>query len=209
MKLFLGDAKEPVILVERLLSESKGAALGVWARQNNEPETWAAAVANVVVRPTSAGSVTAERRAAPEEFLYRWEVSKSPLPAQERPLSMSAVEEWITVEAEESGLLNLSRALGRFPEPRTAVARTTIEAEEAKTATLSVGYSDAVTVFLNGRPIYSAVNGWESRYPSYLGYVETGHEFVHLPLMRGSNELVFMVTDDQRFGWGFAARLER
>ena len=80
-------------------------------------------------------------------------------------------------------------------------------AETAGPVALDIGYSDEVTVFLDGVPLFSGVNGWESRYPGYLGYVRLGSDTVHLPLAVGANELVLAVTDDQRFGWGFAARL--
>ncbi|MFQ5350009.1 MAG: hypothetical protein ACE5EG_06175, partial [Thermoanaerobaculia bacterium] len=72
---------------------------------------------------------------------------------------------------------------------------------------MEIGYSDEVTVFVNGVPLFSGVNGWESRYPGYLGHVRLGNDTVHLPLGQGANELLLAVTDDQRFGWGFAARL--
>ena len=114
----------------------------------------------------------------------------------------------MTVRAEESGLVNLTRALGRTRQVQSAVAKTTIHSQAARRAALQVGYSDAVTVFLNGRPLYHARNGWESRAPGYLGYVQLGDEAVYLDLKQGDNELVFVVTDDQRFGWGFAAALK-
>ncbi len=38
-------------------------------------------------------------------------------------------------------------------------------------------------------------------------HVWLGSDRVHLRWRVGANELVLAVTDDQRFGWGFAARL--
>ncbi len=77
-----------------------------------------------------------------------------------------------------------------------------------RAALLELGYSDDVTVFLNGEPVYSGVNGFEGRHPEYLGFVKPEYENVFLKLRRGDNELVLAVTDDQRFGWGFIARLK-
>ena len=48
---------------------------------------------------------------------------------------------------------------------------------------------------------------WESRYPGYRGWVEAKDESVFLPLKKGENELIYVITDDQRFGWGFSGRL--
>jgi hypothetical protein len=98
----------------------------------------------------------------------------------------------------------LQVARGRF----TGFARTTVTTTEARVALLDLGYSDDVTVFLNGEAIYSGINGFESRHPEYMGFVKPGHENVFLKLRKGRNEIVLAVTDDQRFGWGFIARLK-
>ena len=44
--------------------------------------------------------------------------------------------------------------------------------------------------------------------PEYMGFVKAGFESVALKLRPGNNEIVLAVTDDQRFGWGFVARLK-
>jgi hypothetical protein len=65
-----------------------------------------------------------------------------------------------------------------------------------------------VTVFLNGEPVYFGVNGFESRHPEYVGFVKPEYENVTLNLRAGANEITLAVTDGQRFGWGFVARLK-
>lgn len=77
----------------------------------------------------------------------------------------------------------------------------------AVTVPLDLGFSDEVVVFLNGHPVYEGRNGWKSRYPGYLGFVQRGYEAIYLTLTPGRNELVLAVTDDMRFGWGFSARI--
>ncbi len=74
---------------------------------------------------------------------------------------------------------------------------------------LELGYSDDVTVFLNGELVYTGVNGFESRHPEYMGFVKPDFEKVALKLRPGDNEIVLAVTDDQRFGWGFVARMKK
>ncbi len=72
----------------------------------------------------------------------------------------------------------------------------------------SIGRRDAVAAEPDVRAVEGGDDGWQkSRYPGYLGYVRLGSDTVHLPLEAGANELVLAVTDDQRFGWGFVARL--
>jgi len=70
-----------------------------------------------------------------------------------------------------------------------------------------IGYSDDITVFVNGEPIYSGINGWNVRTPDYISFVNADFERVWLPLKAGRNEIVVAVTDDQLFGWGFALKM--
>jgi hypothetical protein len=115
--------------------------------------------------------------------------------------------DWRPVVAEENGLVNVNRlfrvATGRF----TAFARTTANVGVARRVLAGIGYSDDVTVFVNGEPVYSGVNGWESRLPGFVSFVDPRFERVGLPLRAGANEVVLAVTDDQRFGWGCAMSL--
>jgi len=87
------------------------------------------------------------------------------------------------------------------------LARHIIRADTARRVLAGIGYSDDVTVFLNGEPIYVGRNGWDSRTPQLASFVDAKWESVFLPLKAGDNELVLAVADDQRFGWGFAVRI--
>jgi hypothetical protein len=71
-----------------------------------------------------------------------------------------------------------------------------------------IGYSDDVTLFVNGEPIFVGINGWDSRTPALNSFVDARWESAFLPLREGDNEIVLAVADDQRFGWGFALRIE-
>ena len=67
-----------------------------------------------------------------------------------------------------------------------------------------IGYSDDVTVLVNGEPIYSGINGWNARTPDFISFVNADFERVWLPLKAGRNEIALAVTDNQIFGWGLA-----
>ena len=91
--------------------------------------------------------------------------------------------------------------------PRTlVVARTVIHADRAEIRRLNFGYSDDLTIFLNGRPLYTGRNGYQARYPSNLGLM-TSDDAVYLPLRAGDNELLLAVAEVFG-GWGLSARLE-
>ena len=110
--------------------------------------------------------------------------------------------------AEESGLVNLNAVFAAQPPqgPFTAYARTFIDASAARRMLAGIGYSDDVTVLVNGEPIYSGINGWNARTPDFISFVNADFERVWLPLKAGRNEIVLAVTDNQIFGWGFAMK---
>lgn len=79
-----------------------------------------------------------------------------------------------------------------------------LEAEVARSVTVSFGYSDRVRVYLKGRPLYRGDNGYRSRDYRYLGTIGLFDELV-LPLRAGRNELTFAVSESFG-GWGILAR---
>jgi len=95
------------------------------------------------------------------------------------------------------------------PQPGTAVvyATTTIEAERDQVKKLLLGYSDEVTVFLNGRILYRGRSAQNFRDPGFLGIVNPENDALYLPLRKGRNELVLAVSE-LGGGWGFICRVE-
>jgi hypothetical protein len=58
-----------------------------------------------------------------------------------------------------------------------------------------------VTVLLNGRPLYSGDDAYQSRDYRFLGSIGW-YDSVYLPLVEGRNELV-MAVSEAFGGWGF------
>ena len=208
MEMYLNNQSKPALVVPRLRGTTDKGAVSFWGRVNDKPAEWAAAISNISIRPANPSKAESATRASPPAgTLTSWEVG--PVKSESGAVtSMPEIKEWRAVEVEESGLVNINRAMRRAQGRATAFARTTIRASQTRSALLEIGYSDDVTVFLNGEPIYSGVNGFESRHPEYLGFVKAEFENVFLRLREGNNEIVVAVTDDQRFGWGFIARLK-
>ena len=208
LEVYLNNRAEPTLIVPRLRGIPLKGSVAFWARVNDQPATWAAALSNISIRPVSSvASNTTNRPVPPANTLTSWEVS-GPVQNEKGIVStLPELKEWRRAEVEESGLVSLNRALGNVRGRWTGFARTTIAAEKAKTVVLELGYSDDVSIFLNGEAVYSGINGFESRHPEYMGFVKPQFEIVHLKLRAGNNEIILAVTDDQRFGWGFIARL--
>jgi sugar lactone lactonase YvrE len=113
--------------------------------------------------------------------------------------------EWSPAKAEPTGLVNLARYHGRSGnEPDCIAARTTIHSDVAETRSFNFGYSDAVSIFVNGEIVFLGNSAYRQRDPSFLGIVGL-FDAVYVPLKRGENELLFWVAESFG-GWGFMCR---
>ncbi|HZW89876.1 MAG TPA: hypothetical protein VFF12_12415, partial [Myxococcaceae bacterium] len=184
-KLFLKDMEKPALVMDDLKS---GLQKGELALAVLIGETY---FSNFQVRPTP--DVAWERHwpPMPATALTRWSIS----PAfdalardLEKPLSASEVASisWQDVEAEPPGLVALyryrdaphprvtfqgdySKRLDPQPGMKVLYARTTIVSDRAQVKRLALGYSDDVSVFLNGKILYRGRSAQAFRDPGFLG----------------------------------------
>ncbi len=210
LEVFLNNDQKPVLRVDRLRGVPGKGSVGFWARVNDKPSEWATGISNVSIRPRSPSPTAAvEKIAYPPDVLTDWEVADGGPAKSGTLIDLANVKDWRHASAEENGLVNLNRSYAATRGRRTAFARTSVNSTDGAPARLELGYSDDVTVFLNGEPVYRGINGFESRHPEYMGFVKPEFESVYLQLRKGKNDLILAVTDGQVFGWGFAARLIR
>jgi len=164
----------------------------------------------------------------PPNTLTKWSISPSydalarDLERPLTPLESGAIK-WQEVEAEPPGIVVLYRYRqaphpmvtfqGDFSkrlEPQKGMkmlyARTTIESDRDQVKKLYLGYSDDVTVFLNGQILWRGRSAQGFRDPGFLGIVNPENDAVYLPLKKGSNEVVLALSE-LGGGWGFLARL--
>ena len=72
---------------------------------------------------------------------------------------------------------------------------------------MSFGYSDDISIFLNGQIFFTGKSAFRSRGPTFLGIVGVDNDAVYLNLKKGENELVLAVTEIFG-GWGFICKLD-
>lgn len=140
--------------------------------------------------------------------------------ALSRPVRVSAIDrerypdaavqkaaEWVTVESDASGLVDI--ALHWQPLPggvSKAFARTTLHAERAETRAFAFGFSEGLSIYVNGRVVYRGEN--RSRAADIASHGSNALACDHtvwLPLETGDNELLLAVTCTAG-DWGFVAR---
>lgn len=110
--------------------------------------------------------------------------------------------EWQPVRCNPSGLVNVARHHSRSGrQPDVILSRATLEAGQDETKTVLFGYSDAISIFINGDIVFMGNSAYQGRDPSFLGIIGF-HDAVYLPLKKGKNELLVMVAEVFG-GWGF------
>ncbi|MEE8586513.1 MAG: hypothetical protein V3T83_16855 [Acidobacteriota bacterium] len=75
------------------------------------------------------------------------------------------------------------------------------------TRQFNMGYSDEVSVFLNGRLLFSGNDGYSFNIPRRQGLIGLGQGTLYLPLQAGDNELVLAIADGFG-GWGVMGQIE-
>ena len=221
-KLFVKDMDKPALVMDDLKS---GVQKGQVALYDLTGETY---FSNFEVRTTP--DVPWERHLPPmpPNVLTKWSISPSYdglARNLERPLTAaeSSAIQWQDVEAEPPGFVVLYR-YREAPHPRVTFqsdfstrlqpqpgmkvlyAKTTIQSGRDEVKKLEIGYSDDVSVFLNGKILYRGRSAQGFRDPRFLGIINPENDAVYLPLKKGSNELMLAVSE-LGGGWGFICRL--
>src|SRR5689334_7704015 len=221
-KLYVKDMDKPALVMDDLKSGVQQGRLALYVL------TGATYFSNFEVHETPAVRWERHYSAMPPDTLSKWSISPSydALARNlERPLTTAEINgiQWQDVPAEPPGFVVLYRyrdaphlrvsfandfSKRLEPQPGTKVlyAKTTIDSDRDQVKKLYIGYSDEVSVFLNGRILYRGRSAQYFRDPGFLGIVNPENDAVYLPLRKGHNELMLAVSEIGG-GWGFICRL--
>jgi len=211
--VFFGDTTKPVLHIRRLGQEPIAGSVAM--RGFLPPGTSGSGpivrFSNLKVRPDYVPytfPATAVEAAVPG-MVRAWNVSAAFVAPDSALLTAppaATAAPMKRVEALANGLVELHRLI---PLPRGVrnagtVARLVIDADAAGLYRMNLGFSDRVTVSLNGAPIFHRDDSYsyENRRD---GLISLEQAVVYLPLRAGRNELSLIVTD--RFGgWGLVGQ---
>jgi hypothetical protein len=221
-KLYVKDMDQPALVMNDLKSGVQKGQLALYDL------TGATYFSNFEVRTMPDAPWERRLPPMPPGTLIKWSLSPSYDALErnlERPLppSESDAIHWQEVEAEPPGFVVLyryreaphpmvsfqgdfSKRLEPQPGMKLLYARTTIDSDRDQMKKLYIGYSDDVSVFLNGTILYRGRSAQGFRDPGFLGIVNPENDAVYLPLKKGSNELMLAVSE-LGGGWGFICRL--
>ena len=214
-RVHLDGAAEPQLTVTDLKRPWARGSIGLWGRSG------AANFSNVRVSPANGSAPVKPASTFAPGTISRWSLS----PAMDASVvspdrlpedQMKGAAGWERVTAEASGILNIAQYRHKVaPVPRDTrqsprdivFAKTTLTSTTPQRVRLSFGYSDDVTIFLNGRPLFSGKASYLERDGSFLGSLTFDDDAVFLDLNAGRNELIFAVAETFG-GWGLAAKLD-
>jgi hypothetical protein len=221
-RLFLNNAAEPTMVIPDLKMGDSHGSIGFWGHLGG------GYFANLVYTPrvrSEAEFYPAPKPQLDPKVITDWEISDAYDSMQQNPEVYPNVRamKWEKVPVEEPGMVLVNRyrlspsifspadpeSGAKRPQPgsRTVFARTIVRAGKAEIRKLKIAYSDDVTVFLNGKPIYSGNNEFGIRAPNATGLFTYDADALFLPLKKGENELVLAVTEFFG-GWAFMGKWE-
>jgi hypothetical protein len=220
-KLYVKDMDKPALVMNDLKSGIQKGQVALYVL------TGATYFSNFEVRKTP-DTLWERHLPPPPDTLTKWSLSPSydALARNlQRPLPPSEVDaiRWQEVETEPPGFVviyryreaphpmvsfqgDFSKRLEPRPGMKVVYARTTIDFDRDQVKKLYIGYSDDVSVFLNGKILYRGRSAQGFRDPGFLGIVNPENDAVYIPLKKGSNELMLAVSE-LGGGWGFICRL--
>lgn len=127
-----------------------------------------------------------------------------------KPELPDSTTQWTTINAENRGIVNLTRNFGHVEktERRLAWLKTTIVSDRIQERTLNLGFSDEIWLFVNGQLLYIDKNHFGTPAQKFpRGRCTIENATIKLPLQQGNNEILIGLTN-YFYGWGIIARLD-
>lgn len=206
-RVFLDDGKKPALVISDLKHGAAKGGLGL-----KGPANGLAHFANFsFTEDDSLEFPPPPDISPPPGIITQWEISQPYKLTQinrELPLEEQSMDkrEWRSVETESTGLLNIARFIPHIgQEPDCIMIRKNIHSEREETRKFVFGYSDEISVYFNGKILFRGKAQFRLRDAHFQGVVGL-HDAVFLPLKKGDNELILMVTETFG-GWGIMGQL--
>ena len=213
--LFLDERTTPAMLITLGREPASGhIGFGAFTPRGGAPDGPTAAFRNVVVRPDHVPYTFAPDSAprTPAGLVRQFQLSP-PIALENEPIGtltethLRGREQWRSYTTEPNGLLVIGRHLKRPSPLAGTIARLVVRAERDTVQPMRLGFSDYVTVFVNGRPLMSGDAHYSFDVPRQEGLITLSQATAWLPLKRGDNEILFAVSDGFG-GWGLMAQID-
>jgi len=208
MKIYVDDLQHPVLVVPHIEGNVTHGAISIEGL---------AKFANMHIKPGNTEDVPAQPgfdiTDNDPRYLRRWEASRQvryidPKIGMDYNTAPDSTTQWIPMQTERKGMLNLSREFGGDNKRSIIWIRTQVNADKDIEKTLRLGFSDEVWVFVNKQLVYLDKNLYGRpmmKAPS--GRISLENASIQIPLKEGKNEILMAVENDF-YGWGIIARFD-
>lgn len=211
--VFVGEGSEPKLVIRELAREPAAGYISLrsFFVDPEAPEDHPGArFRNLVLRPGHVPFDFARVEPPPEAAagtVTEWQVSQTFAPDSgviaALPIDLLRSGGWRTVPSDRRGVVVFGR---HFPRPRgvarpAVLTRLSLASEQVRTVRFNFGYSDEVSVFLNGQLLFAADDRYSFDEPRREGLIGLDQATLFLPLRRGENELILAISDVFG-GWG-------
>lgn len=202
-RFFISDMEKPILTITDLVHGLSKGSLGVWGPMDGSAyfSNFSYKIDNTLQFPEK------PKIDLPLGMISDWELSQpfkaSSFDLESAPNSAQLGEmNWQKIKSLPSGLVDISRFYGRLGQATDIIwAKTEINSEREQTKQFAFGYSDIISIFLNGNLIFMGNSSYTSRDGNFQGIIGL-NDYVFLPLKKGKNELMIAVAETFG-GWGF------
>lgn len=202
-RVFLNNSNRPALVMTELKHGQSRGSIELFA-----PANGLAHFANFSYQKNAPqGFPPPQDKKPPLAILPDWELSQafkvSNINMEQHPKNqkLDAID-WQPAAADANGMVDIARYVKKTGQiPDCVIARTSISADQEETRQFRFGYSDAITIFFNGRILFYGNSTFRLRDPAFAGIIGL-NDAVYLPLKPGNNELLVMVAETFG-GWGF------
>lgn len=211
MSIFIEDMKTPDFVIYDLKMAPKDGEISLISDGN---EVYFADVSLREIKPSNKVKSNSTEKKALSNYLTKWNMSEmfkkdSVNVIFQIDSLLENKSKFMSVQADSDGLLNISRFYDDMT--RTVALSCNLVSDSSRTVKLNFDYADHLTIVSNSEILFN--NGMNFQAPANKG--EEGRVFVddesiELNLTKGRNQLIFVLTADnrQKFNWGFIAKLE-
>lgn len=216
LQVWIGDMNEPIMTVNKMGRKPQSGWLGFRGFVPSTSDAkFSAYFSAITVTPDEMNENIPEMQSPKLSagHITKWRVSRAfeskPGPIESIPQEILAAD-WIEPIMQDDGSFELLRSIEVPKGVRhwSAVAQVALHADKAQTCKLHFGFSDQVTLSLNGKQILYQDARYRFDKPRRQGLMYQDQIVVYLPLDKGKNSLQAVISDNFG-GWGLIGKLEQ
>ncbi|WP_424003588.1 hypothetical protein [Maribacter sp. IgM3_T14_3] len=211
MQVYVGDMSTPTFTVADL---KRNAEKGLISLISDFDQVYFSNFSIKEIKPSKAPEQLENENLLSSQYLTKWKMSE--MFTKDSINFISQIDSLLVndskfkpIEADVDGLINISRFYDDMT--KTVALKCTITSDTTKTVNLNFDYADYLVIQLNSKTLFD--KGMNFQPP--IGKGKEGRVFVEderieLELRKGTNELLFLLSADnrQKFNWGFIAKIK-